>query len=373
MHFCVITHVVRFGDGQGRVNYEVVQELLRRGHRVTLIATTIAEELSGRVEWVRLQPRLRKPALLNNRAFSRLAEHALRRHLSHFDAVLANGATLRRSPHDVNVVHFVHHAWLHSPAHVSRVRRDPYGWYQWLYTRLNQRWERPALLAARRVVAVSDRVRQDLMEAGLSEKNIVVINNGVDTTEFIPGPRDRSLFGLPDRVPVGLFAGDIRTPRKNLESVLQALVLVPFLHIAVAGRLERSPYPAMAVRLGVAERVHFLGFERRMVQLMQAADFLVFPSRFEPFGLVLLEAMAAGLPVITARTAGGARLIGPEDGFVIDDPENVALLAGAMERLASDVLLRERMAANARATAEQYTFGRMAASYADLLENAARS
>src|SRR5690606_25250574 len=111
-------------------------------------------------------------------------------------------------------------------------------------------------------------------------------------------------FGLPDAVPLALFVGDIQSSIKNLDAGLAALVQVPGLHLAVAGRIGTSPYPAMAEGLGVQDRVHFLDFRSDIADLMRAADFFVLVSRRDSCPLVLIEAVSSGLPVVTARTVG---------------------------------------------------------------------
>ena len=85
----------------------------------------------------------------------------------------------------------------------------------------------------------------------------------------------------------------------------------------------------MVSQLGLADRVHFLGYRRDIAALMQAADVFVFPSRYEACTLVLLEALAAGLPVITAVTAGGSEIVTPDCGVVLSDSEDMAGLVAA--------------------------------------------
>src|SRR5260370_25449043 len=108
---------------------------------------------------------------------------------------------------------------------------------------------------------------------------------------------------------MAIFAGDLKTSRKNLDTVLNAIRMLPSVHLAVAGGVDGSPYLALAERLGVPDRVHFLGRVSAMPLLMKSADCFIFPSRYDPLGLVILEAMATGLPVITSASAGGARLL----------------------------------------------------------------
>jgi len=219
----------------------------------------------------------------------------------------------------------------------------------------------------RRLVAVSNQVRRELLDMGFPPDRVVAIANGVDCQEFRPGPAERGRFGLPDSVLIGVFAGDLRSPRKNLDTVLRALAAVPGLHLAVAGRTEGTPYPAQAQALGFADRVHFLGFQTDMPALLRSVDVLIFPSRYEGFSLVFLEALATGLPVVTARSTGGAEIIAPDVGVVLDDCEDHAALAAALRQLVADDDRRAAMTVRARAVAEAHSWQVTAARYVDLL------
>ena len=144
---------------------------------------------------------------------------------------------------------------------------------------------------------------------------------------------------------MAIFAGDIRSARKNLAAVIQALTQVPGLHVAVIGEQKRSPYPALAAELGVADRVHFLGFRRDVADVMRACDFFVFPSRYEPFGMVALEAAFCGLPLILPECVGAVEVV-RAGAIVVDTPENIPALTDAMRRLAHDPELRKTLGAN---------------------------
>jgi glycosyltransferase involved in cell wall biosynthesis len=163
-------------------------------------------------------------------------------------------------------------------------------------------------------------------------------------------------------VPLGLFVGDIRTPRKNLDTVLRAMQSVPAMALAVAGAVERSPYPAMARELGLEGRVHFLGKVSAMPALMRSADFFVFPSRYEAHPLVLLEAMASGLASIVSGTFGAADFMG-EGGLIVQDPNDVEGLSAAMTKLASDLDRRKALGAAGRERALEMQWSVMADRY----------
>ncbi|AKG23265.1 glycosyltransferase family 4 protein [Calothrix sp. 336/3] len=373
MKICIVTPYVMKGDGQGRVNYEIVWGAIRRGHHLTLVCKKIAPELQmhPQVTWIHFDIPNYPAQLLSEIAFSRKSAAWLKEHRQEFDIVKVCGAVTSAAC-DVNVAHFIHSAWLKSPVHTARVNKNIYGLYHWLYSALNAYWEKQIFPRAKVAIAVSDKIRQELItEVGLPEEQVRVIINGVDTEEFVPGNRSRQEYGLPENVTMGLFAGDIRTNRKNLDTILKALVQVPEMHLAVAGNTTDSPYPALAQELGISDRVHFLGFRRDIAQIMQAVDCFIFPSRYEACTLVMLEAMASGLPVITATSAGGAELVTSECGFVLSNSDDIAGLAAAMSQLQGDRQLREQMSLASRRVAEQNTWANMADNYIQLFEELA--
>lgn len=373
LNVALVSQRVVEADGQGRVNLEVARELIYRGHRLALVAAEADPALvEAGADWIRTSLGRGPTQFVRNLTFARQSARWIRKHRASLDVVIANGC-VTWAPADLNAVHFVHGAWLRSPVHVSRLRGGLYGAYQKLYTVFNARWEKAAFAAARLVVAVSERVREELLSIGVDGAKIRVIPNGVDIDAFRPGLADRIALGLPSEKPLALFAGDLRTPRKNLDTVLRALAEVPALHLAIVGTKEGSPYPALADTLGVADRAHFLGFRRDMPDLLRAADFAIFPSRYEPFGLVALEAMASGRPVITAEPVGAAPLVAEAGGFVVADPERAEALAEAMHLLASDPTRCNTLGMRARAVAERHTWAVTASAYADLVEHLADS
>lgn len=378
MKLCIITHSLIKGDGQGRVNYEVACEAIRRGHHVTVLATEIASELEkhNQVNWVPIPVKV-PTELIRNMVSAWRSTNWLRKHRNELDLIKTNGA-ITWAKSDVNAVHFVHNSWLKFST--LQARPSPknntfnpyiflYNFYQWLYTKLNAAWEKEAFDNTKVLVAVSDKVAEDLREIGVPRDAIRVISNGVDVVEFSPGNGgSRQTWNLPEDVTLAMFAGDIRLPRKNLDTVLHALVQVPDLHLAVVGVTDGSPYPQLAKSLGLSDRVHFLGFRRDIPSLMKVVDLFVFPSRYEPFGLVVTEAMATGLPVITASCTGAAPLVTPEAGIVLPDPNDSKALAEAMQKLSVNPDLRTKMGRTAREIALQHTWKNMAQQYVDLFE-----
>ncbi|RKP45318.1 glycosyltransferase family 4 protein [Pararobbsia silviterrae] len=347
MRIAIVTHVFVRNDGQGRVNSEVARAALDAGYTLTLIGSRIDESLRThpRVRWIEI-PEGRLPGrLLRYQSFAWRAGRWLARHRHEFDLVHVNGFTAWTRA-DVNSVHFVHRGFLHCGFYPFRMGRSARDTYQVVFNTLNAWLERWAFRRSRVIVPVSHKVADEVVAHGIDPASVHVIHNGVDIDEFKPGPSERASFGLPGddaadasaRPILMLFAGDIQVSRKNLDTVLLALARLPaHVHLAIAARLENgNPYAARVAEAGLDARVHFLGLVNRMPALMRSVDLFVFPSRYEAMSLVMLEALSSGLPVITARTAGGAEVIDAACGVVLDDPNDVDGLTGAIARVVAE-------------------------------------
>jgi glycosyltransferase involved in cell wall biosynthesis len=360
-----VSHRFQRNDGQGRVNYEIVRAALDEGYDVTVVAAHCAEEIVNhpRAQFVPIGGQGLPTELLRNLVFAWSSSRWIRRHRAELDLIQGNGfVTWERC--DVVAAHFVHAAWRKSP-YYPFTSLSPYSVYQRLYTWLNSRWEKQAFLRATRVIAVAKGVAGELAALGVPAQRLDVIYNGVDTDQFCPGESERSSFGLPADVPVALFVGDIRTPRKNLETVLQALVLAPEIHLAVAGTVAGSPYPELARTLGVSRRVVFLDKVSRIPALMRAVDLFVFPSRYEAHPLVVLEAMASGLPAIVSGNFGAEDFLG-DGGEILKDPNDATAMSTIMNDLVHNPAKRKTMALAGRRRALAMQWSTMAGAYLEV-------
>jgi UDP-glucose:(heptosyl)LPS alpha-1,3-glucosyltransferase len=145
---------------------------------------------------------------------------------------------------------------------------------------------------------------------------------------------------------------------KGLAPLLDAFALVhqPDARLVVVGNPEIGRYQRQARRLGLNDRVRFLGHRADPKDCYFAADYLVHPTFYDPCSLVALEALACGLPVITTTFNGASELLNPPtDGIVIENPHNAPALAAAMTRMLDRGYLRDAGAA-ARQAAARWTF-----------------
>lgn len=363
MKIALVSHNVMVGDGQSRAMLALARHARGEGCEVTVVSNGADRSLQDiGCEHVFIPLWFRRPHLLKTLEFAVRAGRWARRTGRGFDVVHAVGFSLT-APHTVNTCQFVHGAWLRSSANTSDSNCARAA-YQRVYTVLNARWERKAFNAAKAVVAVSGAVKAELIGIGVNEKAISVIPNGVDLSQFRGGCDARPDLGFPKGRFLFLFSGDIRTYRKNLDTVLAALARVPeSIHLVVAGAPERSPFVSMSRKLGVEDRVHFIGFRKDLPEVMRAVDAFVFPSRYEACALVLLEAAATELPVITSRGTGGAEFLSPNSARFMNDPNDVAQLAHFMEEIAASPPLRRVMAKAARLSAERCSWERVCHEY----------
>jgi glycosyltransferase involved in cell wall biosynthesis len=122
------------------------------------------------------------------------------------------------------------------------------------------------------------------------------------------------------------------------------------------------------MRLGVAHRVLFRGVESAPVRAFQAADVFVYPSRYDPFGLVVSEAMACGLPVVVSRTIGVAEWVEHGRNGLLCDPADPGSLGRSLASLAADPGLARALGQAARQAVLQYSWDRCAARTLEVYE-----
>src|SRR5438874_5855662 len=212
--------------------------------------------------------------------------------------------------------------------------------------------------------------------------NPSVIPNAVDHRRFRPdvdGSGVRSKLRIPPEVPIVLLVGRI-VPHKGVEHFVEAARYVPDARFLVAGGgSSLDAMKRLALSMGVADRVRFLGriSDDRLPEVYAACDVFVLPSvsRLEAFGIVALEAMSTGKPVIVADIPGVREII--EDGRdgLLADPVNPRDLAEKIRRLLSDPEARRTLGARAREkvlesfSIEQVT-DRIEAAYRAVLDDA---
>ena len=232
----------------------------------------------------------------------------------------------------------------------------------------------------RAVIANSERGREEIVRRfGLPPERIAVVRNGVDASLFPPDRREtaaaalRGRLGIAAEEPVFLFVGS-GFARKGLKVLARAAVRLArkgrTFRVVVVGKGDPAPYRRLLRGGGAEGRFVFTGPAAGAVDFYLGCDAFVFPTVYEPFSNACLEAMAAGLPVVTTAVNGAAEVLRDgESGFVLPDPQDDALLASRMDDLL-DGELRRRMGEAARRAAGPLTPGRNAAETLAVLSRA---
>jgi len=216
----------------------------------------------------------------------------------------------------------------------------------------------------RMVIANSCRGREEIVRHyGVSPEMIAVIYNGVDIARY---PLDRKTeaahslrgkFGISGDEPVYLFVGS-GFSRKGVGCLVEATIRLARkgvrFRVIVVGKGPQAPYLRKVQMAGIGGRLIFTGPIPDARDYFLGADAFVFPTLYEPFSNACLEAMAAGLPVITTKVNGASEILEEGgSGFLLTDPADAPLLADRMEALLAPDVRRE-MGKNARNTAEGF-------------------
>lgn len=212
--------------------------------------------------------------------------------------------------------------------------------------------EAQAMDAADMIVAVSEATRRQILRRfGQPADKVHVAHNGIDSLEA----RVRQT----PRQPTVSFIGRVtyqKGPLLFIEAAAEALARCRDLRFVMAGDGDLLPAAkSLAKKKGIADRIDFPGFLGKddLGYLLERSSVVVMPSRAEPFGLVALEAIEAGVPVILAAHAGVAELL---EHVVKIDPEDIAAMASAMAQVCTDDAYADRLRKGAQAEIANLTW-----------------
>jgi len=353
---------------------DLCRGLAERGHELSLFAERWVEGAlppDVRKVHVAARGRTRWGRTLD---FARKAEAVLsRRHLEfdctvgfintwHQDILIPQGG-VRPASLEHNAARFPK-AW--RPFHTLSKRLGP---SERIYRAIERRQYDPS--RGTLVVAVSHFVQSHLERFyGVPRERIRVIPNAIDAERLaLEDPRHarlafRERHGLEESDLVGLFLA--HNPKlKGLDPLIEGLAErrrrrpdARPIHLLVGGRSKLRRYERLVHTLGLEDVVHLMGFQPDIRPAFHAADFFAMPSYYDPCSLVVFEALASGLPVITTAQNGAGEVLTPgRDGFVLAEPSDQDGLQTAFDQLAEDAKRRD-MAEHARTLGRAQSFDR---------------
>ncbi|HRK31283.1 MAG TPA: glycosyltransferase family 4 protein [Tepidisphaeraceae bacterium] len=338
----IIFHADPARGGAERYTIDLARSLSHRGHDLTLLASSF-KDAPWEVKQIKCDANGFTPAMRYRSFVSHLNTHLL----SHNFDVLH--AMLPVSRCDV----YHPHAGLAAENLATGHLKYRGKWAQTmakLGNRLNARRRRFATVERAMmstpvpplVLCLSEYVRRSVLGRYMMKPEALpVLYNGVDTRKFDPKQRPdagaavRQKLGIPhDAVIALMIAQDFH--RKGVDIAIKSLARVPDgkLVLVVVGKDFSAPYEKIASKLGAEKRVFFAGAASDPYPYYRCADFFVLPTHHDPCSLVVLEALAMGVPVITSAANGaGEFLTHGLDGMIVPDPNDVPRLTEAMKAM----------------------------------------
>lgn len=298
--------------GIERVMLESANYFAACGDDVAVVAAewpTNTEELSSAVQRIQLID-------LPKGNLGRIVKfHSAVRRVSKQSDSLYLGYGIQTMPDGVPWATSVHRTWIeHSRSSrrgLSRVKQvlNP---FHYLVSHMEQ--DMYANRRFRHIVGLTDQVKSDIQRFyGCVDSDISVVPNGYNPVEFNPqlakskGLVWRNKLGIPTHAPVVSFVAN-EINRKGLPVLLKALAHKDLsdVHLVAAGRFSTEIATNFAKQGGINDRCHFIGSQQQLAGIYGASDLFVLPTQYEAWGLVIVEALACGIPVVTTKIAGAA-------------------------------------------------------------------
>lgn len=233
----------------------------------------------------------------------------------------------------------------------------------------------------RKLIAPTEQVKSDLMHFyAVPGDDVLIVPNGFSSESFSfersQALREdtRNKFGYRKDDIVVLFVAN-ELERKGFRQLIHAIAALnkPNLHfLAVVGRTSTDAYGSEIRHLGISRKVQITGAKRDLAPYYAAADIFALPTQYEAWGLVIVEALASGTPVLTSRLAGASVAIKEgKTGELLDDPTNESEIAAKLEHLYKTTPYLNRQAIGSSVL--QYTWDNVLCAYEQILKDCATS
>ncbi len=223
-----------------------------------------------------------------------------------------------------------------------------------------------SIKSAQKVIAISNHEKQVLIGRGIQSNKIEVIPNGVDVDELSLSLSTSGKLGNEKTL---IYSGRIDIDQKGLDLLIEAFARLvsgnPELRLVLMGpdwNDSMSRLKQLSTRLGVGEKVHFTGYleRREYLQNLSSADLFVLPSRFEPFGIVLLEAIASGVPIVASNVGAIPEILEQGKFVLLFEAGDLDSLVEQIQNALSDKESSAKRAEAAKGSLDKYTWENVA-------------
>ncbi len=215
-------------------------------------------------------------------------------------------------------------------------------------------------------------IRDYLLREGVDADHARVINNFA-LEETVKRPLTKAELKTPEDATVLLSLARYH-PAKALDVLLRSVVNIEGVHVWLAGEgPQEKELKRLAADFGISERVHFLGWRSDRAALLKAADICVFPSRFEPFGNVVVQAWAQKIPLVCSKSQGPLQYVRDDEDALMFDIDNVEQLTSKIKQMIGDKDLSNRLVAAGYARYQnEFTREKIVGDYIRFYEDIAR-
>lgn len=350
--------------------------------------------LEGKKNWPNMEHRsyrlrFKRPAIAKFIDFYIQTNSYLRKHKSLDKIYQSTGTAVLTA--DVFQIQFLHKTWQNIENKIDTYQNKSFlSFFKNIYHSVLQKFniiiEEKIYNNQKKFIAISHSIKKELMENfSISPENIAVIHHGVDPKQFRPvESEDKSqlekIAKLKESLNINkddiiiLHVGALNH-RKGLDISLRVLSYLKksgfanFKFIAV-GSGNISYYNQLCKNLDITNVVSFISHTKEIPIFYQMADIFFFPSLYEPFGLVILEAMASGLAILTTAASGASELINDkENGLLIHNHKDELAIADSLASLLKNPELRKTLSQKARETGLNQSWEKVAHKYRDFYIN----
>ncbi len=221
-------------------------------------------------------------------------------------------------------------------------------------------------------IVVSESLKQDFIFRGYKDSKIDVIHNGIDIPENVIPVNLKEEFGIPENHwIIGTLAR--LTEQKGINTFLDTAYRISGkfdnVHFMIAGEGElRSRLEHQAESLNINSKVHFLDFRKEGLNTIAAYDIFMYLSRWEPFANTILEALAAGTPVIASNIGGNREALQDHHNGLLVPPEDPISAAECATAIMADESLKNNLIANGKESLKLFTIEKMVTEHSRLYE-----
>ena len=318
--------------GAEKVAARFVDYFINRGHEITVFSEKFSGVESDKLKWIKVP---KSTGLSKTSAFHRQVQNILNKDncRDEFDIIYT---MCRTFPADIfRVTEQLHHEWL------------PIGYSCW--AKFNPRHrailklEKNAINSTnmRHIIVNSELLKNQVIKRfKFPEENVSLVSNGIDKNVYYPaeeGEKDiiKKKLHLSDRFVCIFVAANFKI--KGLNEAIKAIAgldkeIRDHVTLLVVGKGKPKPFLELAQKLGVTDNLVFAGKQTKMREYYIASDLLLYPSHYETFGNVILEAYACGIPALTTKMVGAAELIKDnQNGFLIKSAKKIDRMTSILE------------------------------------------